>query len=118
MKPTDKSEQRVTFNALWAGYPSGKPYKDKDGNVPAGYDNQCAIKVSVALHAAGVNMLGFKGAKVSIGGKPAALRAEELADWLKKERLPGVFPIPVTLTGEKWQDLAKGRKGIIGRFQV
>ena len=41
----------VTFSALWAAYPGKPPYVDaKTGKAPAGYENQCAIKVSAALH--------------------------------------------------------------------
>lgn len=44
----------VTFAKLWEGYPSDPPYTDpKTGKPPPGYSNQCAIKVSVAIHKAG-----------------------------------------------------------------
>jgi hypothetical protein len=66
-----------------AGYPSSKPYVDKSGDPPKGFENQCAIKVSVALHAAGVDMKSFRGAAVTVDGKRLAIRAEELAAWLK-----------------------------------
>lgn len=57
---------------MWAGYPSSKPYVDpKTGDPPKGFENQCAIKVSVALHAARVELNSLRAARVIVGGKPA-----------------------------------------------
>lgn len=103
----------VSFSKLWDGYPSAKPYVDpKTGDPPQGYENQCAIKVSVAFHAAGVDLASFRGAHVSIKGKRAAVRAQEMAAWLKSERIPGVHAAS-DVTGEKWQDKIKGKTGIV-----
>lgn len=105
---------RVTFSALWEGYPGSKPYKDaKTGEVPKGYENQCAIKVSVALHAAGIAMKSFRGAAVTLGGKNAAIRATEMAAWLKTQHIDGMAASPVNVTGENWQDTIKGKSGIV-----
>jgi hypothetical protein len=41
-----------------------------------------------------------------------ALRAEELANWLNKRYLAG-WPEPTDVTGEDWQEKAKGKKGVI-----
>jgi hypothetical protein len=103
----------LTFDKLWQGYPSSKPYVDKSGDPPKGFENQCAIKVSVALHAAGVDMKSFRGASVSVDGKRLAIRAEELAAWLKTQHLIGLPLKPEDVTGEEWQDKIKGRKGIV-----
>lgn len=106
--------ERVKFTALWDGYPGSKPYVDaKTGKVPAGYENQCAIKVSVALHAAGVAMKSFHGAAVTLGGKNAAVRATELAAWLRKQQIDGIATSPENITGETWQTSIKGRSGIV-----
>jgi hypothetical protein len=102
----------LSFDKLWQGYPSSKPYVDTSGDPPKGFENQCAIKVSVALHAAGVDMKSFRGASVSVDGKRLAIRAEELAAWLKTQHLIGLPLKPENVTGKEWQDKIKGRKGI------
>lgn len=96
-KGTDQSKQapRVSFAKLWAGYPASKPYIDaKTGDPPKGYENQCAIKISVALHAAGVDLKSFRGGQVRINGKIAATSAEQLASWLKAQHISGITPLP------------------------
>ncbi len=104
----------LKFAALWAAYPSSKPYVDsKTGKVPEGYDNQCAIKVSVALGEAGAKLDSFKGAAVTIKGAKVAIRAQELAAWLKVQRIEGVASSPETISGEDWEKKIKGRTGIV-----
>jgi len=104
----------VSFRALWDGYPGSKPYVDaKTGDPPKGFENQCAIKVSVALRAAGVDLASFRGAHVQVNGKLAAIRAEELAAWLKAQHIAGIATAPADITGEKWQDTIKGKTGIV-----
>jgi hypothetical protein len=110
----DKTPTKVTFAALWDAYPGSKPYVDANsGKVPAGYENQCAIKVGVALHGVGVGMKSFHGATVELGGKKAAVRATELADWLKKQAIQGIASSAEKITGEKWQEQISGRSGIV-----
>jgi hypothetical protein len=109
-----ESTKRVRFAALWAGYPSTKPYLDpKTGSPPKGFENQCAIKVSVALHAVGIDMKSYRGSQVVVEGKPAATRATELAAWLNSQYLPSLPVHGQTVTGEDWQKKVKGRTGII-----
>lgn len=103
----------VTFAKLWDGYPSGHPYLDAKGNTPSGFENQCAIKVSVALHAVGIEMKSFKGGSVLVNGKKVATAAEELAAWLKKQPFCGLPPKPESIAGDDWQAKIKGRAGII-----
>ncbi len=111
--PPSPHAPSLHFAALWAGYPAGTPYVDrKTGHPPPGFDNQCAIRLSVALHAAGVPMESFRGAYVLIKSQRAAVRAEELAAWLKLQALPGVASAE-NVTGEKWQEKIKGRTGIV-----
>lgn len=110
----ERPRDPVRFSSLWAGYPSSKPYIDaKTGKVPEGYENQCAIKVSVALVNAGERLKSFRGAAVSINGNPAAVRAQELAAWLHKANIPGLPALPESLAGKDWQSKIKGRTGII-----
>lgn len=101
------------FGEVWDNYPSDAPYVDREGNVPKGYENQCAIKVSAALLGAGVNLGRFSGATVSIGGRRHAIRAQELGRWLKTAG-PGLLQSSAeTITGTDWQSRIKGRTGIV-----
>lgn len=104
----------VTFDALWAAYPTGKPYVDpKSGKPPPGYANQCAIKVSVALHGVGVEMRSFTGSSIKLNGKTTAVGATELANWLKKQPFCGLSPKAEAVTGRDWQTKLKARQGIV-----
>jgi len=110
--------QAVTFKALWDTYPSGNPYDD-----PA-YTNQCAIRVSVALHRVGIDMKSFSsklvrplGGQPSIGrilinGKVVATRANELGSWLKLQPFAGLGKAEA-ITGADWEAKIKGRTGIV-----
>lgn len=119
--------EAVTFAKLWESYPSSPPAQDrhkadvldKDGKVIAKkgdlvYDNQCAIKVSVAIHGAGVEMKSFNGKGViRFDGKKAALRAEELATWLKTMPFCGLPAAPQNITGKDWKQKIANRTGIV-----
>ena len=99
-----KVTPKIRFVDLWASYPSSHPVK--------GIDNQCAIKMSVALNGAGVNMNSFKGAFVREKGILLALRANELSSWLNRQHIAGI-DISKDITGENWQDTIKDKKGIV-----
>ncbi|WP_407970917.1 type VI secretion system amidase effector protein Tae4 [Burkholderia pyrrocinia] len=108
----------VTFSELWAAYPSGNPYDN-----PA-YTNQCAIRVSVALHRVGVDMKSFSsklvrplGGQPSIGrilinGKATATRANELGSWLRLQPFAGLGKTEA-ITGANWEEKIKGRTGVV-----
>ena len=115
----------VKFAQLWAAFPSGNPYVDpKTGEPPVGYDNQCAIRVSVAIHGVGIDMKSFTPAyvdvkpgkvigRIMLNGKYTATRADELASWLKRQPFCGLPQKPEDITGEAWESKARGRTGII-----
>lgn len=104
----------VTFVKLWESYPSGHPYVDpKTGQPPPGFDNQCAIKVSVAIHGAGIEMKSFRGADIKMNGLKTAIVAEQLAAWLKLQPFCGLPTAPENVTGKDWQDKIRGRTGIV-----
>jgi hypothetical protein len=106
--------EAVTFAKLWAAYPSGHPYVDpRTGKPPPGYDNQCAINISVAIHGVGVEMKSFKGAFVIVNGYRAASVASQLAAWLKLQPFCGLPPAPENVTGLDWQHKIRGRTGIV-----
>lgn len=105
--------EAVTFAKLWDSYPSSYPYVDpKTGKPLRYYENQCAIKVSAAIHGAGVEMKSFKGAAVKVNGLPAASLAMQLAAWLKLQPFCGLPKSPEKVTGADWQDKVRGKTGI------
>ncbi|HET9958480.1 MAG TPA: type VI secretion system amidase effector protein Tae4 [Polyangiaceae bacterium] len=75
----------VQFQSLWTNHPSNlgenAPCKDKAGN--SAFENQCAIRMGIALQDSGVPLAGYPGAHCWHGhSKIHALRAQELANWL------------------------------------
>lgn len=101
----------ITFQELWAAYPDQEdPFRDPEtGEIPSYADNQCAIRLSITLHNLGVEMKSFRGeGQIRIGGKRTALRAKEMAAWLKLRPFAGL-PAPIDITGDDWQSRIKGR---------
>jgi hypothetical protein len=107
--------EAVKFATLWAGYPSSPPYVDPTtGKPPPGYSNQCAIKVSVAIHNAGIEMKSFRAKdKILVNGKNTAALAESLAEWLKQMPFCGLPQRPESVAGKDWETKIKGRTGIV-----
>lgn len=107
-------EKKVKFSTIWANYPDENPYVDsKTGEPPENYENQCAIKLSVALQKAGVDMKSFRGgSRILINGKGTAGLADELADWLKLRPFYGC-PRAEEYAGKTVFDKIMGRTGII-----
>jgi hypothetical protein len=105
----------LTFNELWSAYPDKEnPFVDPNtGEMPSYADNQCAIRLSITLHDLGVDMKSFRGqGQIRIDGKRTALRAREMADWLKLRPFAGLAA-PVDITGSDWASKIKGRTGIV-----
>ena len=72
----------VTWRAIWNAHPFPAFPCDR-----ATFGNQCAIRMSVALAGAGVDLSGFRGARCYPGmghGGRHILRAQELADWIAR----------------------------------
>lgn len=88
----------VTFAELWGVYPEGTPYVDpKTGDVPKGFENQCAIRMSVTLHRVGIEMQSFRGkGQIRLDGKRTAVLAAEMAEWLKLKPMAGMGGRPKT----------------------
>lgn len=106
--------EAVRFATLWESYPSAYPFVDpKTGKPPPGYENQCAIKVSCALHGAGIAMKSFRGSAVTVNGKKTGILAAQLAAWLKLQPFCGLPMWPEKATGESWQDRIRGKTGIV-----
>lgn len=79
-----------TFSDLWDNHPSTQtppersPCRDAAGNP--NFENQCAIRLSVAFIAAGISLATFRGAFCWHGhGRTHILRVEELGSWMHSQ---------------------------------
>jgi hypothetical protein len=75
--PTKVTEKvTVRFDELWKNYPSSDPCVNPATNKKA-YDNQCAIRVGLALEKCGVSFKSFRGPRCEFGsaGNGMVLRA-------------------------------------------
>lgn len=108
--------KKVSFKELWNAYPSKStehinPKTNKDE-----FNNHCAINVSEALYKNDIKLKSFRGAKCwhkcPSGKNIHVIRAQELADWLKKRPFAGC-PKPLILTGASYEDAIEGKTGII-----
>ncbi len=103
----------LKFSDLWKNYPeTSAPCLKADGS--AAFDDQCAIRLGVALERSGISNRSFKGVRCWDGAHPPShmLRAQEVADWLKRHPFAGC-PQTKELAGPSWRKHAKGRQGII-----
>ncbi len=103
--------QPVSFSNLWESHPSVRgehsPCSRADGTP--NFENQCAIRMGVALKDGGFPLGGFRGARCWYGHRHI-LRAQELANWLKTQvPLLGKVEVKSKATAD---DFA-GRTGVI-----
>ena len=84
------SPPTLGFQALWANYPNHDPCVNPVTHKKA-YDDQCAIRLGMAMQKRGVNFASFPGLRREFGlrGSGMVLRAEELAAWLRSRPFPG-----------------------------
>ena len=94
----------VNFSTLWSNHPGRS-------SRPCNFDNQCAIRMGLALQNSKVNMSSFRGARCWFKHKPRhILRAQELADWISRK--PGYFGVKQVHKGVSSSDFI-GKKGIV-----
>ena len=83
------------------------------------FDNHCAINVSDALYKCDIKLKSFTGAKCwhkcSSSKNIHAIRAQELADWLKRQPFAGC-PKPIKLTGATYVDAIEEAKSSIALY--
>jgi hypothetical protein len=106
----------IKFDTIWNNFANDPPCVDKRGAIPAGYENQCAIKVGLALEKSGVSFASFGGGRCPVGPSKGGMvaGAQQLADWLSvKSQFPGCPSKPEISTGKAAFDKIKGRTGII-----
>lgn len=105
-KTVKEEEPTLNFDDLWKNYPKKVEHKDK--NHKDIYDNHCAINVSDALEKSGIKLKKYKGATCDNDGdnKKHALGAEQLANWLKKQKIKGLGE-PEVYDGNTYLDKIK-----------
>jgi hypothetical protein len=101
---------------LWDNYPHNKiEHTNKDGNDE--FKDHCAINISHSLFLSGVLLDNFKGAKCyancPLGKNQHSLRAEELANWLSKNKKKFNLIKFHELNGENFEEGIKSKTGII-----
>lgn len=102
----------VRFGELWNAYPASDPCVNP-ANGKKAYDNQCAIRVGLALQRCGVSFRTFKGPRCEYGpsGNGMVLRAQELADWLSHRPFANC-PKPAVMPGKAFHKAMAARRGI------
>ena len=121
----------VNFDAMWKAHPMNwtppepTPWRNKkDTSNPLSaitegmpvYENQCAVKVSIALEAGGLSLNTFPAKRIEkrpverLDGKKmrGALAAEELATWLVK-----ALGKPTPLAADKALASVNDKRGIV-----
>lgn len=107
----------ITFKKLWDSHPEihgdENPCRNHDGHKA--FDDQCAIRIGVALSRCGYDVTRLTGA-VFCWYHPKReghiLRAEELANALVKTPIPGVGKV-VKVTPRNFANILRGQTGII-----
>ncbi|GAB3536041.1 MULTISPECIES: type VI secretion system amidase effector protein Tae4 [Photobacterium] len=104
------------FGMIWEAHPSVENFFDDfpctNESGEKAFENQCAIRLGVALEGAGISTKGFRGVRCWHGHKPGhILRAEELANWLKGPSSP--FKQVIEFEASEGFSMIKGKKGII-----
>ena len=106
----------IIFKKLWESHPSINGDKNPcTTNGKKNFDDQCAIRVGVALSKCGVDTSKLPGAvhcwhhSKSLGH---VIRAEELAIGLYRKPIAGLQN-PIKVKPEEYSDLLKGKTGII-----
>jgi hypothetical protein len=105
----------VTFSELWSNYPGDSTIHKDPKTGEDTFDNHCAINVSDSLAKSGVSTASFKGTKCwNCPRKNGThiVRAQDLADWLKKRPFPGCGKT-LSSVGSKFKSDFAGKKGII-----
>jgi Type VI secretion system (T6SS), amidase effector protein 4 len=104
----------ISFANLWKAHPAQRGVESpcaSAAGVPH-FENQCAIKMGLALQHAGVDMAAYPKTKCCWFGhtEKHVLRAEELAMWLKNR--PELFG-NVVRTKHTTVEAFRGKKGIV-----
>lgn len=103
--------RKVLFETLWDNFPSSAVEHETNGVI----NNYCAVNLSDALLKSGIGLKSFKGTKCwgcPSRKSPHAIRAQELANWLKRQPFIGC-PKPERMDGSSFREKLDGRTGIV-----
>lgn len=113
---------KPSFRTLWANYPRGTPADvlrsigwDEFIDKP-GYENTCAIRMSICLAASGSPVKSSQGMAALSGdikGKPIELRQDKLSEYLLS-----LWPRPLKMHAGSAEDTINGRDGIISFWKI
>lgn len=104
----------ITFDMIWRNYPSDfTPCRNSRTNQPV-FENQCAIRVGLALQRAGVNFGSFRGDRCPSAphNTGMVISAQALANWLLTRPFSGC-PRAEHYTGSTVFDEISDLQGII-----
>jgi hypothetical protein len=106
--------KKITFSALWANYSSESPCVGKDDKPPPGWQNQCAVRVGLAMERSGVSFKSFSSGRCPTGPQSGGMvgSAQALANWLKTRPFPGCPAVKV-IKPSNWMNEVRGKTGII-----
>jgi hypothetical protein len=109
----EKSSAQIKFLELWNNYPNQDPCVNQRTGKKA-YDDQCAIRLGMALQKSGVDFSSFPGPRCEFGPRETGmvLRARELAEWLTSKPFKGC-PKAVILDGKAFPQAVMSRTGVI-----
>lgn len=104
--------KELTFKQLWDAYPSDDHPCKKNGKLE--FESQCAIRMGTALAKCGVDttLLKVKHCGIHPNKDGHVLRAEELAQALKRTKIPGLASY-VNLEAAHFKTTLAGKTGII-----
>jgi hypothetical protein len=109
----------LNFTTVWANHPTTKgensPCQTADGTPT--FENQCAIRLGIALADSGVNLSSFPGVRCwEKGHKNHTLRVEQLVTWLKAQTK--VFGKPTVYKGKTPDNGEKALKELAGKTGI
>lgn len=104
----------LTFEDLWRNYPNDPPCVGDGGSPPPGWDNQCAVRLGVALERSGVSFKTFKGGRCPTGPRGGGMvaSAQSLATWLRARPFVGCPAVQI-VHAPTWKIAVTGRTGIV-----
>jgi hypothetical protein len=106
------------FAQLWTSHPANwnppetHPCRDKNGNVHSALDNQCAIRLGIALQGAGVVTDTVSGARCwNNHGLKHILRVKDFLPWIERNTTAIGCKKKTIHKGVTWRDFS-GKQGI------
>lgn len=109
----------VAFSALWSNHPANEVppniYPCSSPSGAANFENQCAIRLGIALARSGISLSGYTGAFCwHKHGNEHPLRVNDVTRWLRGSRIFGSPEIARRAKGAQLSHAPyMGRSGIV-----